>query len=1019
MKVSKSRVLTFVLMLALAGSFVLAQVPNGKFEGKVSDDQGNPLPGVTVEAIGPKMVGKASTITDAKGDYRLFGIPSGTYEVTFALQGFKKLIRKDIIMQLGQTVVLNPTLEPAAIEESVTVVGMSPLIDVKSTVKGQTMTKEVFMSLPRSRNFDGLISTVPGVQYDQVGGGLLVDGASGSENMWYMDGTDITNMHIGTRAQGAVMELVEEVKVTASGYEAQYGGSMGGVVNVITRSGGNAFHGDILGYYENHSQLMQGKSRQYLREDPYVDNLFTYVNDDDLLWDGGKNRDPYYRLEGVFNLGGYILKDKLWFFGSFNPVYSSNKGQARWFTTDPAQTKSDYYAKTWNWNGQAKLTAAPIQGMRISASWVNNFYKYKGAIPSIYGTSSQAYPWANEGWDYPNMSAAGTLDYSIGNNLLISARGGYAMQNQTNPGVTPPGAIYTFGYTNAIYKDVPGYDPALERFRGFVSWPTWQVIDKNLYEKISGNVDLTYYLRLGGDHAFKAGFQWMRLHEDVLRGAVTPRVTLNWGQGYYGLGTGEPVLGTYGNYQIRGSWTSPYGYVWNIHSTNMALYLQDSWTIGGKLTFNFGVRAESEYIPSFSSIPQYKDIKAINFNFGDKIAPRLGLIYDVFGDSSLKVFGSFGYYYDVMKLYIAEGSLGGFQWITDYYELNTLDWTVIAASGKIDDRTSQEAGGRYVGSMNWRIPSFDTVDPALKPTLQREISFGAEKKVMENLSLSFRVVNKHLIRTIEDVGVLTPLGEVYYQANPGFGYTLLIKNGGQFEDKFWQCPKATREYWGLNVSLEKRFSNNWQGGINYTLSRVAGNYGGLASSDEANRTGPNNERYFDLWFLAFDLSGDVLKGPLVHDRTHYIKAYGSYVFPFGLTVGVTAYGRSGRPLQTELFGNNVQGWFPNNRADLGRLPFTLWSDLYLEYTFRFSGRYSASLNLQVNNWTNTKTWQFMNTIPNRNSMDISDDEILTGNFDWQAKLNSAGDPYYKNGAFKKYTTQFDSWGARLGARFSF
>ena len=133
----------------------------------------------------------------------------------------------------------------AALEEQVTVIGQSPLIDVKSTVKGQTMTKEVFMALPRNRSFDGLMSTVPGVQYDNRTGGLSVDGATGTENMWYMDGTDITSVHIGTSAQGAVMELVDEVKVTASGYNAEFGGSMGGVVNVITRSGGNAFHGDV------------------------------------------------------------------------------------------------------------------------------------------------------------------------------------------------------------------------------------------------------------------------------------------------------------------------------------------------------------------------------------------------------------------------------------------------------------------------------------------------------------------------------------------------------------------------------------------------------------------------------------------------------------------------------------------------------------------------------------------------------------------------------------------------------
>lgn len=106
-----------------------------------------------------------------------------------------------------------------------------------------------------------------------------------------------------------------------------------------------------------------------------------------------------------------------------------------------------------------------------------------------------------------------------------------------------------------------------------------------------------------------------------------------------------------------------------------------------------------------------------------------------------------------MKLYMAEGAFGGFKWISDYYALQDPDWTKIAASGLIDDAASQKNGNTYAGSINYREVSFDTVDPDLKPVGQREISFGVEKKLMEDLSLSARFVQKHLIRTIEDVGV--------------------------------------------------------------------------------------------------------------------------------------------------------------------------------------------------------------------------------------------------------------------------
>jgi hypothetical protein len=219
----KALTFAFLAFFVTAGFAVAQGQGEGKITGKVVDDQGNALPGVTVEAISPKLVGKAATVTDDGGAFRLLALPSGTFEMTFSLQGFRTLVRKDIILQMSQTIIINVTLTQAAIEEQVTVVGQSPLIDVKSTVKGMTMTKEMFMSLPRSRNFDGLLSTVPGVQYDNTGGGVImggglsVDGATGTENMWYMDGSDITQPHIGTRGQGAVMEPVEEARVTAPG----------------------------------------------------------------------------------------------------------------------------------------------------------------------------------------------------------------------------------------------------------------------------------------------------------------------------------------------------------------------------------------------------------------------------------------------------------------------------------------------------------------------------------------------------------------------------------------------------------------------------------------------------------------------------------------------------------------------------------------------------------------------------------------------------------------------------------
>ena len=247
--------------------------------------------------------------------------------------------------------------------------------------------------------------------------------------------------------------------------------------------------------------------------------------------------------------------------------------------------------------------------------------------------------------------------------------------------------------------------------------------------------------------------------------------------------------------------------------------------------------------PELFGRPRYAGVKPINFDFKDKLAPRLGAVYDVLGDASLKVFANYAIYYDVMKLYWASGAFGGYHQKTAYYAMDTYEWSTIGINGN------------YPGSLlllyDWAPVNLDVADPNLKPMSQREISFGAEKKLMENFSATVRVIQKHLRYAIEDVGVLEPDGTMtYYYANPGYGYSLSTTNGGKFDPLYPECQKAKREYWAVNFSLDKRFARNWLAGFSYTWSRLTGNYSGLASSDEwysayEGRNGPNVEINFD------------------------------------------------------------------------------------------------------------------------------------------------------------------------------
>lgn len=1011
-----------MLSLVLISGFLAAQAPTGKIIGTVSDEEGTPLPGVTIEADSPKLVGKSTVLTDVNGIYRIFALPSGTYTLKYTLAGFNTVVRGDIFVRVEQTITVDIVMTPGAIEEEITVLGRSPLVDVKSTTKGMTQSREMFEMLPRGRNFDELVTIVPGVNVEPYLGGLSIDGASGAENMYYIDGMDITNMDIGTRDQSAAFEFVDEVQIVASGYQAEYGGSMGGVINVITRSGGNEFHGELIAYYSGSN--LTTKERDELRLNPENERIAEYVNYQDLY-----GKDKINRYELGFSLGGYALKDKLWFFGSVLPVFRQTTRHVVWVPAGTAPA-SDHEQKQ-NWlNYQAKLTAQPIRDLRLTASFVNNFYKYRGTLPSRLGTANPDMDWAAPGYDYPKWSATFHADYTLGNNLLLNARGGYFYKNTTNQQVKPPSdPLWRFR------KEAPGY--AVTNNLMFPEIPTelqhgnnWMNINYNdmfetkldIRRRASANFDTTYYLNLAGEHAWKAGVQWVRIIEDIDDTINEVYVQIGWDRDFVHLDTGETVRGKYGYYSIRGGafpdgTETPYGTFAYATSNRWAIYLQDSWTpdfTGGKLTLNLGVRAEKENIPSFSDLPEYQ-YPPVDFKFGDKIAPRVGFVYDVFGDASTKIFGSYGWYYDVMKLYMAENAYGGFKWLSHYYLMDDYDYRKIVTS-------KQDGCGAYIRTYNWREPSFDSTDPELKPTVQSEISFGVERKLAEFLAASVRVVYKHYIRTIEDVGVMTATGESYYTANPGYGYTLKVSEGGKFDDKYPGTPKAKRDYWAVNFELDKRFSNNWMAGFSYTWSRLYGNFSGLASSDEWGRVSPMVERYWDLWWHMYDRNQNEIVGKLNTDRPHQFKLWGSYAFPFGLTLGMVANGMSGIPITRELH-TGLEGYYPDGRLTDGRAPFLFFANIYAEYNLKVTDRYRIQLNLNVDNILDTKTARRVYAKMNQTSTVLTDDERLAGwTYDHASKTvttNARTLTYIEDPQFLKEMSFYPPLSARIGLKIIF
>ena len=305
----------------------------------------------------------------------------------------------------------------------------------------------------------------------------------------------------------------------------------------------------------------------------------------------------------------------------------------------------------------------------------------------------------------------------------------------------------------------------------------------------------------------------------------------------------------------------------------------------------------------------------------------------------------------------------------------------------------------------------------MKPMSQQSISFGFENKLSNDLSLSVRFVQKHLRYAIEDIGVLIDGEEHYYYANPGYGYSKLETNGGKFEDGYPETPKAKREYWGINIGLEKRFSNNWMGGISYTWSRLTGNYSGLASSDEiysdgTGRNDPNTSRGYDSWFLAYDKQMNPIDGNLATDRPHVFKAYGSYIFPFGLTIGTVVNVMSGTPITEEWTVFDME-MFPNGRGNLGRTSMFYNADVYAEYNMNL-GKANLQFSINITNVFNFKIARRMDPLRNMDgeNIPVGYAQLLDNSWEYPADM----EPNPRFGMEYLYTEPIS---ARLGLKLSF
>ena len=899
------RFLLVAASILLSGS-ALAQT-TGDIEGTITDTSGFSLPGVTVEARSPKMQGSRIETSGRDGKYRVLAVPPGKYRINASLEGFETL-EATVTVSLDATATLDFKLKMVT-RVAITVTGEVPLVDVTSTTSGTNYTNKIIARLPVDRNFADIVKSNPGVDIDRGetqnrGLALSIYGATSAENQWILDGINTTNVIKGFQGKAINNEFIEEVEVKTGGYQAEYGRALGGIINVITKSGGNQFRGELFAYYDSDStRAMQ------------------IVTEEDSLT--GMRITPTRRSDYGVDLGGYILKDRLWFFAAYDRVdtpgttsrYNSTQAVPNTMLFPRDQTDNLYAGKlTWNIASHSNLVATAFSDPSTidGAARVGTF---GGAIASPDpGT-----------WE--SRRDIGGLDFGLRWNQLLGSSGVLTLQGSRHRDrfeLLPSGAgeavrtsdLTCPGGTLEHPCNVPFQANSVSGGLGNIFGPR----QRNFSRRDQARADIALY---AGDHEIKLGGDYQNgktTSTSYFTGGQTVQKRNEFGQVYY----------AHLFYAKSLTDLSPTDSIIEPRNIDTGFFVQDSWKPLPNLTINAGLRFDQE------DMRDYLDETVIKTT--NEWQPRLGIVWDPGGAGKMKVYASAGRFY-----YSLPTDLSVFAYSATYGE-TTFNFDPV---DKTQNKDVIGHGRSFINVTGVQEP----VDSGLKGIFQDELTVGVEKLLQPTLSVGIKGTYRRVGRAIEDRCDLD-----YNRAENNFyscAFVNLGSDGKYARGDFYSCngldfpfnncsddpdayrpvlgapptSKASRIYRGIEVSARKSFEKLWLQ-ASYVYSSLRGNWDG-AVYEPFGQTDPGISADFD--YPQFWQRNNY--GRLSLDRPHAFRLDASWTTPFGLFAGIQGYVKSGAPLSKIGYFNQNYGpaVYLEPRGFAGRLP-TLWeANLMLGY----------------------------------------------------------------------------------------
>jgi len=816
MRMSRSWFFAALVALAFASRVAAQGVQTGTLTGTVRSADGLSLPGATVTVASPALQGQRTAVTDVNGVYFIKGLPPGTYSVTFELSSFKPIAQKDVTLGVGGTVEVSQTMALAAVTETITV-SAEPVMPTPLAVPtlSQGYGKAEVDVLPVGRVPSQIVDLAPGLNSNTPNvGQVSIAGATAFDNVFMINGVDVNDNLFGTANNLFIEDAIQETNVLIGGISAEYGRFSGGVINVITKSGGNTFSGSFRENFTNTA---------WIAETPR--QVAAGIENPDV---GGRT------TEGTF--GGPVMRDRLWFFTSGR--YENVPSNLTFILSDKSAVRTDT-----NKRGEIKITGTPAPGHTISGDYTNNSLTQDNRFslntnsldPSVLINQTQ--PNSLFVTNYNGVLAKkyfATLQYS---QKKFGFRGGNENTAITASPIMTRGI--TSGVTSGLLYAAPyfsGLDPE----------------DRNNHQ-FTGSLSYTLSNKKAGTHDIKGGGEYYR---STRTGGNSQSATNYVFQTDYLPSGGKPVydsqgipvpVWTPGVTRVQ-NWMPTVGAIININTTS--LYLQDKWVATPRMSIDLGVRFEAVRSDATGDITTVDTTTWV---------PRLGISYDLQGNGKTVLQASYGHY------------------AGKYSEAQFAGNTDVGNPSRVTYGYTGPAGQGRDFAPAYDLKNYGTIISASFPTANVFVADGLHSPIVKEFttSLGREIGRGGFARATYQYRTWSDIVENFIDLSNGI--VNVTRNGVNFGNLtkvvVGNTDGVSRTYQAIVLQAQSRFRTQFTAGAHYTLQLTNNGNSNIEAANQPGITSIYGD-YPEIYGPA--LSRLLPDGRLADFQRHKVRVYGTY-----------------------------------------------------------------------------------------------------------------------------------------------